>query len=226
MTLHPRYIPDVPEETVKVAKAAFRKGNRYMQMRDELGTLFTDEQFTDLFPNVGQLAESPWRLALVTVMQFAENLTDRQTADAVRARIDWKYALSLELTDEGFDFSVLSEFRTRLLSNDAEARLFEIMLLGFQERKLLKSRGKQRTDSTHILANIRELNRIEFVGETLRAALNELATVAPAWLKDIVPPAWFDLYGRSFSEYRIAYHKKKWNDLNWVNKLGAMGFIC
>jgi transposase len=226
MTLHPRYIPDVPEETVKVAKAAFRKGNRYMQMRDELGTLFTDEQFTDLFPNVGQLAESPWRLALVTVMQFAENLTDRQAADAVRARIDWKYALSLELTDEGFDFSVLSEFRTRLLSNDAEARLFEIMLLGFQERKLLKSRGKQRTDSTHILANVRELNRIEFVGETLRAALNELATVAPAWLKDIVPPAWFDLYGRSFSEYRIAYHKKKWNDLNWVNKLGAMGFIC
>jgi transposase len=226
MTLHPRYIPDVPEDTVKVAKAAFRKGNRYMQMRDELGTLFSDEQFTDLFPNVGQLAESPWRLALVTVMQFAENLTDRQAADAVRARIDWKYALSLELTDEGFDFSVLSEFRTRLLSHDAEARLFEIMLLGFQERKLLKSQGKQRTDSTHILANIRELNRIEFVGETLREALNELATVAPAWLKDIVPPAWFDLYGRSFSEYRIAYHKKKWNDLNWVNKLGAMGFIC
>ena len=203
MTLHPRYIPDVPEETTKVAKAAFRKGNRYMQMRDELGTLFSDEQFVDLFPNVGQLAESPWRLALVTVMQFAENLTDRQAADAVRARIDWKYALSLELTDEGFDFSVLSEFRTRLLSNDAEARLFEIMLLGFQDRKLLKSRGKQRTDSTHILANVRELNRIEFVGETLRAALNELASVAPEWLKDVVPPAWFDLYGRPFSEYRL-----------------------
>lgn len=203
MTLHPRYIPDVPEETVKVAKAAFRKGNRYMQMRDELGTLFTDEQFTDLFPNVGQLAEAPWRLALVTVMQFAENLTDRQAADAVRGRIDWKYALSLELTDEGFDFSVLSEFRTRLLSTGAEARLLEIMLVGFQERKLLKSGGKQRTDSTHILANVRELNRIEFVGETLRTALNELASVAPAWLKTVVPTDWFDLYSRPFSEYRL-----------------------
>jgi transposase len=88
MTLHPRYIPDVPEETANVAKAAFRKGNRYMQMRDELGTLFNDEQFIDLFPNVGQLEEAPWRLALVAVMQFAENLTDRQAADAVRARID------------------------------------------------------------------------------------------------------------------------------------------
>lgn len=203
MTLHPRYIPDVPEATVKVAKAAFRKGNRYMQMRDELGTLFNDEQFTDLFPNVGQLAASPWRVGLVTVMQFAENLTDRQAADAVRGRIDWKYALSLELTDEGFDFSVLSEFRQRLITNGAEARLFEMMLASFQERKLLKSRGKQRTDLTHIVANVRELNRIEFVGETLRAALNELASVASAWLKGIVPSEWFDLYSRPFSEYRL-----------------------
>ena len=88
MTLRPNYIADVPDETVKVAKAAFRKGNRYMQMRDEPGTLFEDEQFADLFPNVGQRAESPWRLALVTVMQFAENMTDRQAADGVRGRID------------------------------------------------------------------------------------------------------------------------------------------
>ena len=203
MTLRPRYIPDVPEETVKVAKSAFRKGNRYMQMRDELGRLFNDTQFTDLFPNVGQLAESPWRLALVTVMQFAENLTDRQAADAVRARIDWKYALSLELTDDGFDFSVLSEFRQRLITNGAEARLFEIMLTGFQERDLLKAGGKQRTDSTHILANVRELNRIEFVGETMRAALNELAIAAPDWLKAWVPADWFKRYGHPFSEYRL-----------------------
>ncbi|HRI93910.1 MAG TPA: IS1182 family transposase [Accumulibacter sp.] len=203
MTLHPHSIPDVPEVTAQVARAAFRKGNPYMQMRDELGTLFTDEQFSDLFPNVGQLAETPWRLALVTVMQFAENLTDRQAADAVRARIDWKYALSLELTDEGFNFSVLSEFRQRLMTNGAEARLFEIMLAGFQERELLKAGGKQRTDSTHILANVRELNRIEFVGETLRAALNELATVAPEWLRSWVPAEWFKRYGHAFSEYRL-----------------------
>lgn len=203
MTLHPRYIPDVPEETVKVAKAAFRKGNRYIQMRDELGTLFHDEQFTDLFPNVGHLAQSPWRLALVTVMQFAENLTDRCAADAVRGRIDWKYALSLELTDEGFDFSILSEFRTRLLSNGTESRLFDIMLAGFQDRKFLKPRGKQRTDSTHILTSVRELNRIECVGETLRAALNELASETPDWLKAVVTMEWYDRYSRPFSEYRL-----------------------
>jgi transposase len=203
MTLHPRYIPDVAEETVKVAKTAFRKGNRYMQMRDELGTLFSDEQFMDLFPQVGQVAEAPWRLALVTVMQFAENLTDRQAADAVREWIDWKYALSLELTDEGFNFSVLSEFRSRLVVHGAEVRLFEIILAGFHARGLLKKHGKQRTDSTHILANVRELNRIEIVGETLRIALNELAVTTPEWLKALAPPDWFERYSRPFNEYRL-----------------------
>ena len=203
MTLHPRWIDDVPEETRQIARAAFRKGNRYMQMRDELGTLFKDEQFIDLFPKVGQLAETPWRLALVTIMQFAENLTDRQAADAVRGRIDWKYALSMELSDAGFDFSVLSEFRSRLLRQGAEGRLFEIMLVGFQERELVKVRGKQRSDSTHILTQVRELNRLEFVGETLRAALNELASVAPDWLQTVVSPDWFTRYSRSFSDYRL-----------------------
>ena len=104
----------IPEETLRAARSAFPKGNPYMQMRDELGSIYTDEMFADLYPKDGQPAIRPWRLALVTVMQFAENLTDRQAADAVRDRIAWKYALSLELTHAGFDFSVLSEFRQRL----------------------------------------------------------------------------------------------------------------
>ena len=116
MSLKPQVIGPIPEQTIKVAKAAFPKGNAYMKMRDEMGVFFEDEQFADLFSSRRQLALSPWRLALVTIMQYAENLTDRQAADAVRARIDWKYALSLELTDPGFDYSVLSEFRDRLRS--------------------------------------------------------------------------------------------------------------
>lgn len=111
MSLKRRGIGEVPAETEKVARAAFPKGNKYVRMREELGTLYEDEDFAELFPQRGQPAEVPWRLALVTVMQFLENLTDRQAADAVRGRIDWKYALGLELTDVGFDFSVLSEFR-------------------------------------------------------------------------------------------------------------------
>ena len=203
MSLQPRFVSEVPEETRRVAKAAFRKGNRVMQMRDELGSVFTDEQFTDLFPNVGQPAENPWRLALVTVLQFAENLTDRQAADAVRGRIDWKYALSLRLEDDGFDFSVLTEFRSRLVSNGAEARLFQQMLNHFEERGLLKARGKQRTDSTHILAAIRRLNQFELVHETLCHTLNELAFQAAAWLKHRMSTDWFERYGHQTSSYLI-----------------------
>src|SRR5258708_38096524 len=106
MSMHPQTIPVNPEETAYVARAVLPQGNVYMQMRDELGTLYEDEDFRDLFPSRGQPAEAPWRLALVTLMQYAEGLPDRQAADAVRTRIDWKYVLSLELTDVGFDFSV------------------------------------------------------------------------------------------------------------------------
>ena len=192
-----------------------------MQMRDELGTIFTDEQFADLFPNVGQPAETPWRLALVTVLQFAENLTDRQAADAVRGRIDWKYALSLELTDDGFDFSVLSEFRSRLVTSGAEARLFQIMLNQFEERGLLKSRGKQRTDSTHILAAIRRLNQLELVHETFRYALNELALQAAAWLKCRVSADWFDRYSQRTSNYLLP--KKESERQTWAEQVGRDG---
>jgi transposase len=168
MSLKPQAIEPVPEETVRVAKAAFPKGNMYMRMRDELGTLYLDEQFAPLFPRRGQPAFSPWRLALISIMQYVENLSDRQAAEAVRARIDWKYALGLQLTDAGFDFSVLSEFRNRLVEGGLEQHLLDAMLTEFQAQGLLKERGQQRTDSSHVIASVRDLNRLETVGETLK----------------------------------------------------------
>ena len=202
MSLNRCSIDPVPPETARVARAAFPKGNRYMTMRDELGVIYPNDLFADLYPQVGHYGEPPWRLALVTLMQFSENLTDRQAADAVRGRIDWKYALGLELTDTGFDFSVLSEFRTRLIVGAAEERLLTTMLDCFTARGLLKSRGNQRTDSTHIVAAVRSLNRLEIVGETLHAALNALAQVAPDWLRDQVTAEWFLRYGKAFSDYQ------------------------
>ena len=140
-------------------------------------------------------------------MQFAEELSDVQAADAVRARIDWKYALALDLTDPGFDASVLSEVRQRLITGHAELLLFETMLTLFRDQGLLKAKGRQRTDSTHVLAAIQTLNRLECVGETLRHALNVLASAAPAWLQSWVPAVWFDRYGRRFAEYRLPPEK-------------------
>jgi transposase len=133
-----------------------------MRLRDELGTLSTDQDFADLYPRRGQPGLPAWRLALVTVLQFLENLPDRQAADAVRARIDWKYALGLELTDPGFDYSVLSEFRDRLIQSKREQMPLDRMLAHFNDKGLLKARGRQRTDSTHVLAAIRVMNRLEF----------------------------------------------------------------
>jgi transposase len=222
MSLPPRTITPIPEDTAQVARAAFPHGNVYMQMRDEFGSLYTDEMFADLYPKDGQPALRPWRLAWVTVMQFAENLSDRQAADAVRDRIAWKYALSLELSDSGFDFSVLSEFRQRLLMNEAGLRVLDEMLKAFRAKGYVKARGQQRTDSTHVLAAVRELNRLEHIGTTLRYALNSLAMVAPDWLRAQVPPEWFERYGPRFEPYRMPKSEAQRHAL--TEQVGADGY--
>lgn len=219
--MHPQPIPTIPEETARVAHAVLPQGNVYLQMRDELGTLYEDKDFQDLFANCGQPAEAPWRLALVTIMQYAEGLTDRQAADAVRTRIDWKYVLSLELTDSGFDFSVLCEFRGRLLAHGAERRLFDQVLNLCRERGWIKARGKQRTDSTHVLAAIRTLRRLECVGETMRHALNVLVEVAPSWLLSHMDQEWAERYEKRFSDFRLPKEEKKRVDL--AERIGTDG---
>jgi transposase len=209
MSLRPEPIDPVPEQTVRVARAAFPKGNPYLRLRDEMGPIFQDDDFQGLYAHEGQPGLSPWRLAWVTILQFRETLSDRQAADAVRARIDWKYLLGLDLTDPGFDFSVLSEFRDRLLAGSAEERLLDKLLERCQAQGLLKSRGQQRTDSTHVLAAIRALNRLELVGETLRAALHELAGEAPEWLQRVAPLEWYERYARRVEETRLPREPSK-----------------
>jgi transposase len=126
--LRPMPIEPLPPETARVARAAFAKGNRYLRVADELEALFTDDAFLALLPMPGQPAQPPWQLALVTIVPFAAGLSDRQAAHAVRRRIDWKYGLRLELTEPGFDASVLSECRRRLLAGSAESLLFDRLL--------------------------------------------------------------------------------------------------
>lgn len=194
---------EIPAETIEVAQAVFPKGNIYMRMRDELGCIYGNQDFADLYPRKGQPAEAPWRLALVTVMQFAENLTDRQAADAVRARIDWKYALGLSLRDGGFDFSVLCEFRQRLLEGGKESLLLDALLEQFKLKALLKGGGRQRTDSTHVLAAIHNLNRIELVGQVLQQTLDMLAIWVPEWVTVNLPSEWWQRYSQRIDEYRL-----------------------
>ncbi|MFD5087226.1 IS1182 family transposase [Kitasatospora sp. NPDC058406] len=203
MSMQPKGPGEIPAETVRVAQAAFPKGSLAIRVRDELGVLFTDEGFADLFPVRGKPAWSPGRLALVLVLQFVEGLTDRQAAEAVRARIDFKYALALELTDPGFDFSVLSEFRDRLVEAEAGRRVLDGILNAAREKGLLKTAGRARTDSTHVKCAARELCWLEMVAETLRSALNTLAQAAPDWLVEIAEPDWFRHYATRAEDSRF-----------------------
>ncbi len=196
-------VSPIPEQTVQVARAAFPRGNPCLLLRDRLGTVFNDTDFADLYPALGQPAYAPWRLALVTLMQFREGLSDRQAADAVRGRIDWKYLLALELADAGFDHSVLCEFRARLLRHEAGERLLGRVLDAAREGGMLKARGRQRTDSTHVLAAVRDPNRLELLAETLRAALNAIAAIASDWLCTLTPPEWQQRYGRRVEDMRL-----------------------
>jgi transposase len=214
MALHPQDFSVVPEETARVARTAFPKDNPYLILRDKLGVIYQDNAFVPLFASSrGRPAESPGRLALVTALQFAENLSDRQAADAVRGRIDWKYLLGLELTDPGFHYSVLCDFRRRVLENGAERQLLDALLQVLKAQRLIKARGKQRTDSTHVLAAIHDLNRLERVGETLRYALNSLAVVVPGWLRERVPAAWFERYGERFEQWRLPERREEQQQL-------------
>lgn len=196
MSLKPRPFGEVPELTVEVARASFRKGTLCLRVRDELGAVFSDEQFVGLFGDRGRPGWSPARLVWVSVLQFAEGLTDRQAAEAVRSRIDWKYLLGLELDDPGFDHTVLTEFRDRLIAAEEHRLLLDTLLARLVEAGLLKGGGRTRTDSTHVLAAVRVLNRVENVFTTLQTALEQIAETVPDWLGSWLPPSWQMLYGK------------------------------
>lgn len=202
----------IPEETVQIAKAAFPKGSPYMLMRDKIGILYANSEFEHLFSHRGKPAEAPGNLALVMIMQYGEGLTDEQAAQAVRGRIDWKYALGLRLSDPGFDGSVLSRFRQRIIEGGEERKLLDNMLAHFMEQGWLKTK-EQRTDATHVIGAIRGMNRLEVVGETMRAALSALAVIAPNWLRERVTEDWYELYGPRFEEYRLPSTEKEQEQL-------------
>jgi transposase len=203
MSMQPKPWPEVPAETARIARKAFRKGSLPMRARDELGVWFADDDFAAVYGVRGAPGISPAQLAMVTVLQFAENLTDRQAADAVRGRLDWKYCLGLALDDEGFDFTVLSEFRARLTAGGLESLIFDALLARLVDLGLLGAGGRQRSDSTHVLAAVRSLNRLELAGETVRAAAEALAAAAPDWLTGVIDSSWTRRYGAPIDNWRL-----------------------
>jgi transposase len=197
-----------------------------MSARDHLGEVFTDEQFAAAFGVRGAPAESPGGLALVTALQFAENLTDRQAAQMLARAIDWKYALGLELTDPGFDASVLSKFRARLVEHGLEEEVFTRMLRVLAGEGLIGSGGKQRTDSTHVISAVRDLNRLELAGESVRACLEALSVAAPGWLATVIDVGqWAHRYGPRIDSWRLPASAAKRDRLVQVYGTDAVGLL-
>jgi len=203
MSLKPKPFPVLPESTARVARRVCSAKNPYLILGDQVGTLFADEAFQDWYAVEGAPGLSPAQLALVVIFQVWENLSDREAAEAVRVRIDWKYALHLELEDKGFNFSVLSDFRRRLVNHQGGAHLLQTILERLRALHLLKERSCQRTDSAAVLSAARSLNRLEMVMETLRLALEEVAERAPDWLRGIAQPEWSSRYALAWRGSRI-----------------------
>lgn len=228
MSMQPQPWPEPSPEVVAAVRVMYRKRRAPLPVvvRDELGELFADEQFAAGFGVRGRPGWSPGRLALVTVFQMAENLTDRQAADAVRLRIDWKYALGLTLSDEGFDASVLCEFRSRVLAHGMQETVLELLLAALGQRGLLNAGGVQRTDSTHVVAAVRELNRLELVGESVRAAAEALAAAAPGWLAGVIDVAgWSRRYGPRVDSWRLPSSQVKRAELGVAYGGDAVGLL-
>jgi len=218
-----------PDRQIAAAIAAKYRGRRArplaVQIRDRLGQWLHDADFAAAFGVRGRPGWSPSRLALVTVLQRAENLTDRAAAEAARTRLDWQYLLGLPLQDAGFDHTVLVEFRTRVAEAGLQLAVLDALLARLAEADLLGAGGKQRTDSTHVTAAVAALNRLELVGESVRAALEALAVVHPQWLAERICVADFTArYGTPMTGWRPAISQT--NATSWPSPTPATATGC
>jgi IS5 family transposase len=230
VSMQPKSWPEPSEEIVTAVEAMYRRRGQELPLpvviRDELGELFADSEFAEAFGTRGKPGWSPGRLALVTALQKAESLTDRAAAEAVRLRVDWKYCLGMSLDDAGFDASVLCEFRSRVASHGLEEKALDLLLAALQEKGLLVSGGKQRTDSTHVISAVRDLNRLELAGETVRAALEVLAVAVPDWLADVIDISeWNERYGVRIDSWRLPASQAKRDRLVQVYGQDAVALL-
>lgn len=222
MSLKPQPARPMPEDLGRLGAILLPADSPYRWIGDHLYAQYDNAAFADLYHAEGKPGIQPVDLLFVLAFQALEDLGDRAAAAAVRLRLDWKYALHLPLDYAGFDFSVLSDFRTRLVAHAASARLFDQLLAQLRQQGLLARRGRQRTDSLAILTRVRLLTRLELVVETLRLALRALLAADPTWVRATVPPTWEAQYGtrcvteRLSDTERTRLHTEIGRDGQWL----------
>lgn len=216
VSMQPASWPEPDAQVAAAIRAIYRRREAPLAVtvRDMLGEVFPDAGFVSAYGRRGRPGLSPGLLALVSVLQAVEKLTDRQAAERAASDLGWKYALGVALEDEGFDFSVLSEFRARVLAGGLEQRVLDDLLAALVERGLVKAGGKQRTDSTHVIGAVRDLNRLELAGESVRAAIEAVVAAAPGWFETVFEvPGWSARYGRRIDSWRLPTSQTKRDQL-------------
>lgn len=211
MCMKPRVADEIPADTQQLGRALLKPDNVMRIIGERLSDFIHDDDFADLYPPEGRPALWPGVLALVTVLQWAEAVSDRQAAYLVVTRLDWKYVLHLPLNYPGFDYSVLSEFRQRLLAQHAEQRVFEKLLVQLKTLGLVRGRGVQRTDSMAVLSAVTRLTRLELIYETLRLALMTMKRTDATWFQRMIPQRFVEEYGERGEQER------------WVKESGEKG---
>jgi transposase len=199
----------MPKDLAELGSKLLPPSSPYRLVGEQLYEQYDEAEFADLYHVEGKPGLSPVLLSFVTAFQYLEGLSDREAAAAVRLRLDWKYALHLPLDYAGFNYSVLSEYRDRVLAHQAEARLFDRLIEQLQGLGLIKQRGRQRTDSLAVLTKVRDLNRLERVCETLRLAVRALLGADPAWTRSTVPPNWEERYGERCVATRLSEDQRQ-----------------
>ncbi len=150
---------DIPEEIRSWGEKQLESDNVYRVIGDQLFSFISWDELTSMYSDIGRPSINPVVLSLVTIFQFLEDIPDRVAAACVKTRLDWKYALHLPLHDSGFHYSDLCNFRKRLANHAKESLIFEQLLEKIKALGYLEKRNHQRTDSTHVLANVRNLSR-------------------------------------------------------------------
>jgi transposase len=203
MSLQNDWRMEIPDDTARVGREILEENNPYRLVGDRVNAFLRLKDFVGLYSELGRGAICPIILSLITLFQFLENIPDRVAANWAVTRMDWKYALHLPLTWTGFDYSNLSNFRTRLIEHGEERLVFEKVLEWVRSLGFVKKHGKQRTDSTHIIACVERLGRLELAWETLRTALRAIKKGAPRWYGEVIPAAFDQAYAERQSDWRL-----------------------
>lgn len=220
MTLRIRTNTEIPEDTATLGRKLLKANSRYRVIGDHLPEIVCDEDFADIYAPTGRNAVSPALLSMVTIFQFLEDVPDREAAEMVVIRVDWKYALHLPLDYAGFHPTDLCNFRKRLVENEQEALVFDSMLKKVKALGFLKKKGKQRTDSTHVLAVVQKLSRLELVTETMRVALRAIQRAHEGWYQQVIPATFAEVYAETRQDYRLSDTERQ----AALRQTGADGF--